>query len=443
MYTLTSIRHHNAAESNFDQLLRLRKDDVLQLDSWLMGEHRKWLSPEIQNEVFQLFADEILRQKIAHIKQMKYYAVILDESTDISVLEQLSFSVRVVGDDLQAEEIWCGFYEVNDVTAANIFKVLKDVLQRFSLNIKHCRGQGYDGASNMAGKFGGVQALMLAEEQRALYVHCFAHSLNLVVQHALKSEKSMRDTMSMVGNMVTFVRDSPKRLHWFKEIAAEMEDCGHTQGNIKSWCPTRWNMRAASLSGICQNYRALLEFFNEVDNQDSSEVGVVAHGFVTRLLKFETFFSVELLRLIFQTVDRASVVLQGVQLHFSEAKELIVTMKNALQGLKTEERFDNFWKACEAVALKNGIDDAEMPRQRKRSVEGTPEASSVKDFFQGKYIAYLDVVVESIMKQFVDSAAAMHILNVERFLVQDDDDSLLMEHLRGILSSPKEWTSST
>jgi hypothetical protein len=43
------------------------------------------------------------------------------------------------------------------------------------------RGQGYDGASNMRGKFNGVHKLIRDENSYDFYVHCFSHQLQLVV----------------------------------------------------------------------------------------------------------------------------------------------------------------------------------------------------------------------------------------------------------------------
>ena len=43
------------------------------------------------------------------------------------------------------------------------------------------RGQGYDGASNMASNRVGVQARIRQEAPLAVYVHCNGHCLNLVI----------------------------------------------------------------------------------------------------------------------------------------------------------------------------------------------------------------------------------------------------------------------
>ena len=50
-----------------------------------------------------------------------------------------------------------------------------------SINLADCRGQSYENASNMSGKYNGVQALVKEKFGAvAEYVPCYAHSLNLV-----------------------------------------------------------------------------------------------------------------------------------------------------------------------------------------------------------------------------------------------------------------------
>ena len=70
-----------------------------------------------------------------------------------------------------------------------LFKVVNVVLVRCSLPIGLCRVQAYDGASNLSGIRSGVQTLVKREAKCALYVHCFAHSLNLCVQEVSKGPK--------------------------------------------------------------------------------------------------------------------------------------------------------------------------------------------------------------------------------------------------------------
>ena len=75
-----------------------------------------------------------------------------DEGTDCSNLEQLSFNIRSVDDDLKVHADFLGFYEVDNIKSDTIVAAIKDSLLRFNLSLDSCRGQICDGASNMLGK---------------------------------------------------------------------------------------------------------------------------------------------------------------------------------------------------------------------------------------------------------------------------------------------------
>ena len=62
-------------------------------------------------------------------------------------------------------------------------------------------GQGYDGCSAMAGMLNGVQAKIREIYPKALYVHCSAHRLNLVVND-LNSVQTIRNTTSTIKSIV-------------------------------------------------------------------------------------------------------------------------------------------------------------------------------------------------------------------------------------------------
>ena len=127
-----------------------------------------------------------------------------DEDTDMSNVEQLSCSVRSVDDDLNVNE---------------------DFLV---LSLDDCRGQTYDGASNMMGKRSGVSTQIKSEQPKATAVHCQGHSLNLAIKSLTKECDILNKTMGTVGEICVSVKFSPKReemLGGIKEnIEGEFED---------------------------------------------------------------------------------------------------------------------------------------------------------------------------------------------------------------------------
>ena len=65
---------------------------------------------------------------------------------------------------------------------------------RFSLNLDDCRGQTYEGATNMIGKHSGVSTKISEEQPKAIATHCQDHSLSLAVKYLTKECPILRDT---------------------------------------------------------------------------------------------------------------------------------------------------------------------------------------------------------------------------------------------------------
>lgn len=84
---------------------------------------------------------------------------------------------------------------VDSIEASVLVTVLKDVLIRLNLPIHNCRGQCYDGAANMAGRRNGVAAQITSEESRAIFTHCYGHSLNLAAADTINQNKLLQNTL--------------------------------------------------------------------------------------------------------------------------------------------------------------------------------------------------------------------------------------------------------
>ena len=95
--------------------------------------------------------------------------------------------------------------------AGTIANVVQDSLLRFQLPLRNCQGQCYDGANVVAGSINGVSALTLAAEPRAVFIHCFAHSLNKELQESSRSLPLYRDMIDYVKDIINLIRASPNR----------------------------------------------------------------------------------------------------------------------------------------------------------------------------------------------------------------------------------------
>ena len=67
----------------------------------------------------------------------------------------------------------------------------------------------------MCGTKSGVATRILAEEPRALYTHCYGHSINLAACDAIKGTKLMKDVMETAHEITKLIKYSPRRQEIF------------------------------------------------------------------------------------------------------------------------------------------------------------------------------------------------------------------------------------
>ena len=84
----------------------------------------------------------------------------------------------------------------------------------------------------MSGVFSGVKSRVKEVQPLAVYVHCYAHSLNLVLQECAREVPMIRDSLDYLQRAATLLGRSAKR----KEI---LKNCN---ADIKQMCPTYYAM---------------------------------------------------------------------------------------------------------------------------------------------------------------------------------------------------------
>ena len=127
--------------------------------------------------------DVLQKDLIEEIKQAKFFSISADE-VESHHAEQLSLCIRFVDEGIREEFIEFG--ECEQVNGEAIANEIIRLLEKANLDVKNCRGQGYDGASSMSSKAVGVQARIKQLCQKAVYTHCCGHNLSLVVVTACK-----------------------------------------------------------------------------------------------------------------------------------------------------------------------------------------------------------------------------------------------------------------
>ena len=96
---IIAIRGHQDEDSNFMAILSLLAKENSVLRDHLEAAPRisKYTCPDIQNDIIFFSAQQILNGIIDNCKRSLIYALIVDESTDVTNKEQISIFIRFVG----------------------------------------------------------------------------------------------------------------------------------------------------------------------------------------------------------------------------------------------------------------------------------------------------------------------------------------------------------
>ena len=143
-----------------------------------------YLGARSQNEMISIVGDAVRQEVIRRVKEAGKFCILMDETQDSSHTDQVSVFVRFVGLEGEhpcVQERLLALVPAECKTGEALETLLIATLEKNGLSLEDIVGQCYDGGSNMAGTYKGVQARILQKNPLALFTHCHSHNLNRVV----------------------------------------------------------------------------------------------------------------------------------------------------------------------------------------------------------------------------------------------------------------------
>ena len=368
----------------------------------------------VENEMMQIMALKILREIATNLQDSDFFTMMCDEATDVKNVSQLIVCLRWVDENLNAPDEFIGLKDMPSTDADSIVTEHKDVLLRMRLKLEKCRGQCYDWSSTMSGAKSGVAVQIKNEESRALYTHCYAHSINLAVGDTMKSCPVLKDTIDNTYKLTKLVKKSPKRdvkLRAIQGNTVSGEDDEYEEmlknPTIKLFCHTRWTVRADCLKSIIENFDELQELLDwSLQNCSCSEMKGRIQGIKVHSLKFSYCFGIHLANMVLAHTDNLNQMLQGTQMTAIDAQVISRACVTTLQSLQSEDEFNLFWAKVKQFATAHNVDAPSLPHRRNAPIKHMlgkalgkhPEKVEVD--YRRKYYAVLDTVVSCIKERF-------------------------------------------
>ena len=228
-----------------------------------------WLSPMFQNEIIDFFSEQV-RCFIKHeLHDAKYFTVLADETKDISKREQLSIAFRYVKGGKTIER-FVGYTLATHLTAKSLADYITSKMSQLELNTDYLVSQCYDGASVMSGCNAGVQKLIQERNPQALYVHCCAHRLNLVLVDVCKNVRAAADFFSHLQTLYVFLSSS--KTH--ELFLSNQQASGGREIRLKKLSDTRWSCRIDSITTFLSTYSAIIRTLEDIADGNDREKAV-------------------------------------------------------------------------------------------------------------------------------------------------------------------------
>ena len=260
------------------------------------------------------------------------FFIILDCTPDMSHKEQMSLVLRFVNMSSQelgvsVEEHFVDFFVTTDQTGKGLTASILAELESLGLDLKDCRGQGYDNGANMKGQHNGVQAHILRLNPLAYFMPCGCHSLNLMLGDMAKCCPKAMTFFGIIQRIYTIFSNSVKRWEILK---------AHVSLNVKPLSETRWECRVESVKVIRYHIKEIKDALLEVaetttEPKINSESQSLAHN---ELEDFEFILALVIWYDILVAVNTVSKDLQSKDMQLDQALSNIKGLVTFMESYK-------------------------------------------------------------------------------------------------------------
>ena len=289
--------HNESYESsnrgNFLELIDMLGNYSSELREFLDHEKITYTSHDPQNQLIKCIFEEVRSEVQNRIEKSNFFSIMMDDTSDISNVEQSAISIRIIHDGSIEEHLLGLIDSSNDQSAQGLTKVLLETLESYKIVPSTCKekliGQSYDGAPTMSGELNGVLKLILDSFPFAYYNHCVAHRMSLCASHASNKIREVARFFGIVDKLVSFFRSSPKR----------MCRLGH---NLPMPGDTRWLSRDTAIIAIDSFYENIgtVLYGISVDATEKTATQDTARGLIVSIQNVDFVCLLKLYRKIFE-----------------------------------------------------------------------------------------------------------------------------------------------
>lgn len=217
---------------------------------------------DIQNDILDCILEVCQEEIIKEINKAMFLAIIVDDTTDVSEVQQLAVVFRYTRNDKPVERFWKYIshakFDARSVTA----EILKDLDPLLESNTFKLISQSYNGTVILSDRMTGVQALIKEKYLTAHFMHCYAHDVNMVLSKVTSENTQLRIFFGKLQEFSAFFGMSPEYLEVLNTIVKRNQP---NSGEINV------NFNSDLISVLYENRHSFIECMEEIVEQYSHE----------------------------------------------------------------------------------------------------------------------------------------------------------------------------
>jgi len=162
----------------------------------------------------------------------------------------------------------------DDSSSKGIFDVFQKIMQQYNINWKeYLYAQTYDGDALMQRQYKGLKTLIQKENDKAIYVWCFAHRLNLVIVDTVDSSTNTKNFFGDLQALVNFMR-ARKRTAEFVKSQKLLQPLKRVR-SMKNFSDTRCTSHGRVIEVAYFKFDALLDSLQKLSNSEDRITSVL------------------------------------------------------------------------------------------------------------------------------------------------------------------------
>ena len=295
-----------------------------------VGGNARYRSHTIIGEFLKVLATVVEEEQFSALKQSKFFSLLTDESTDISIKKQLVLVARYqVGTVMKTTFV--DIQDIFDGTANTIVEAIRAFMAKRFLDINKLKGFATDGASVMVGRHTGVATQLKQCSPSLISIHCVNHPLALAAAHAADHIPYLQRFKTNLRNLFSFYQNSPVRLSGLHAIQALLDDPAI---KLKEAKDVRWLSHDAAIASLLCTLPSLIASLE----REATERGEPTAEGLLRFVKSHFFIATaHLLHKVLPHVSRLSRIFQKEDVDFTLLKPCVDATIAAVGLYKDDE----------------------------------------------------------------------------------------------------------